>query len=324
MSKIVVIGAGSFGFALAYVFSKKKSNRVFLKTRKVNDNEIGCASILQYVRVTTDYAECKDASYIVLALPTQKIPEIIQDFIHIIPNECNIVLVNKGILQENTLQNPFVYNWIQLNLPHVNTYVLSGPNFASEISQDLPTAATLAGENADKTVEASEILGAPLFRLYPSTDVIGVSLAGAIKNIYAIACGICQGLNLGENARAALVTRALAESKRLGCAMGAKSDTFLGLAGVGDLLLSCCSSASRNMSLGLELSQGKTLSQINAQKTQLTEGVFTAKALQSLLSQYQIRMPIATAVYNILYNGITVQQSMQQLLNTLSVPFEHE
>jgi glycerol-3-phosphate dehydrogenase (NAD(P)+) len=164
-----------------------------------------------------------------------------------------------------------------------------------------------------------------------------VSLAGAIKNIYAIACGMSHGLNLGQNARAALITRALAESKRLGCAMGAKADTFLGLAGVGDLLLSCCSDMSRNMTLGMELAKGKTLLQItdhnnnhnrehnlNHKPTPLTEGIFTVKALQPLLQHYQIRMPIASAVYDILYNDITIQQSMMDLLHTLSTPFEHE
>ncbi len=235
-----------------------------------------------------------------------------------------VVIASKGILMEDTVTSPYLANWFANHHPSHNIYVLSGPNFAKEMAQDLPAAATLAGENENLTADLVQVLRTPHYRIYPSADVKGVSLCGAIKNVYAIASGICEGLELGQNAKAALITRSLAETRRLGIAMGADMNTFLGLSGVGDLLLSCSSLLSRNMSLGVELAQGKGLDDILKTRHTIAEGVYTAKALMALIDHYQVRMPIARGVYEVLTQEKEVASVIQQLLSSTSVFFESE
>jgi glycerol-3-phosphate dehydrogenase (NAD(P)+) len=160
------------------------------------------------------------------------------------------------------------------------------------------------------------------FRLYPSTDRRGVEFCGAVKNVYAIACGICVGLNLGQNALATLVTRSLAEIKRLGVAMGAEPDTFLGLSGVGDLMLTCTSTQSRNMSLGIELAKGRSLDDILAERKTVAEGIATSKALNELIIAKALPMRVANAVYQILHKNDSVGSVISDLLSRHEVRFE--
>lgn len=327
-----MIGAGSFGTALTVKFAAQ-GHHVTLKTRtqehlddikRNQENKKYLPSIripenVNYI-CEQNHASVQQADIVIFATPTQKTPEIFSETAPYLSQTAQIILTSKGVLQNHTVETPFVWSWLQNNYPQFEVFVLSGPNFAFELAQSLPSAATLAGIDGDHTLALCSTLKSPSFRLYPTTDVVGVSLCGALKNVYAIASGICHGLNLGENARAALLTRALAEMKRLGMTMGADAQTFLGLGGVGDLWLTCQSLQSRNTSFGFSLVNQKNL---NFQATQLVEGFYTAKALQSLIRHYDVRMPIANGIYAVLYKNDDLAKAIQHLLESQTVDFEY-
>lgn len=324
MPRIVVMGAGAFGTALAITLSKHQTP-VILQTRRddhaadlshdrENKRYLPGISFPKTLDISCDPAIFKDTDILVIATPTQHTPDILRSFAPLIPSSCRLVIACKGILQKDTHTTPFVSTWIEKNLPN-HYFVLSGPNFAHEIAKGLPAAATLAGKNSASTLDLCHHLRHDYWRLYPSCDVVGVSLSGAIKNVYAIASGICHGLSLGQNAMAALVTRSLAEMKRLGLVMGATVDTFMGLSGIGDLMLSCQSTQSRNMSLGVSLANGQALESILASRHSIAEGVYTTKALMDLIEPLAIRMPIARSVHQILYDGASIPAVIHGLLH---------
>ncbi len=332
MKNIAILGAGAFGTALSIVLLKK-GHRISLIPRRAEqaiqlrlerENKQYLAGIALPNELIIDSAEncLASADIIILAIPVQQAPTLIKSLSSYFSQRTPLIVVSKGILIENTDQTPFLSDWLEFNLPNNPVYVLSGPNFAMEIAQGLPAAATLAHIDAIQAKNMVEILWDTHFRLYPSTDRRGVEFCGAIKNVYAIACGLCVGLNLGQNALASLVTRSLAEMKRLGLAMGASLDTFLGLAGVGDLMLTCTSIQSRNMSYGIELAQGVSPCQIQAKRNSVTEGVATSRALQNIIHQKKIVMPIANAVFDIVHNGFPVEKVISDLLSRQNIYFE--
>ena len=191
---------------------------------------------------------------------------------------------------------------------------LSGPNLAREIAEGRPAAAVLAGTDAALTRQARALLMLPRFRIYTSGDVAGVELGGALKNVMAIVAGICDGLRLGDNAKAALLTRGVAEMARLGVAMGAQPLTFAGLAGLGDLMATCASRQSRNRHVGEQLAQGKSLDDILASMTNVAEGVPTTRAAVGLARRLDVELPITELLYNVLFSGTTVTQAAAELL----------
>jgi glycerol-3-phosphate dehydrogenase (NAD(P)+) len=274
--------------------------------------------------VTADISVVQSANIIVMAMPTQHTSQMLLSLKPYLKANASIIIASKGILMEDTVNTPHLAKWLSLHHSPEHIYVLSGPNFAKEMASDLPAAATLAGLNEDSTLDLVHTLRSPHYRIYPSSDVMGVSLCGAIKNVYAIAAGICEGLQLGQNAKAALITRALAETRRLGMTMGADMNTFLGLSGVGDLLLSCSSTLSRNMSLGVELAQGKTLDEILLSRHTIAEGVYTAQALMPLMEHHKVRMPIAMGVHKVVTQRKDVASVIDGLLSSASVFFESE
>ena len=192
---------------------------------------------------------------------------------------------------------------------------MTGPTFATEIAHGKPSAMTLAVKDKDTARELREVLSTKLLRTYITDDVIGVQLGGAVKNVIAIGCGIAQGLDYGESARAALVTRGLAEMSRLASAMGANKETLMGMCGIGDLMLTCSSLQSRNFSLGVLLGQGKTLEDILMSRNSVTEGVHTSKALMTLAKNNAVEMPICEAVYKCLNENVPVKDAVQELLD---------
>ena len=332
MKRIVVVGAGAFGTALALAFLRA-GHHVTLKPRRVEQaDELNLAGenkhYLQGVplpkNLVIDAAHTclTNADLVVLATPVQQTPATLNDISTFLPTNVPFMVVSKGILTESTLQTPFISDWITQNMPGYPVFVLSGPNFAGEIARCLPAAATLAHPDAAAVKEMAESLWHTHFRLYPSTDRSGVEFCGAVKNVYAIACGICVGLNLGQNALATLVTRSLAEIKRLGVAMGAEPDTFLGLSGVGDLMLTCTSTQSRNMSLGIELAKGRSLDDILAERKTVAEGIATSKALNELIIAKALPMRVANAVYQILHKNDSVGSVISDLLSRHEVRFE--
>jgi glycerol-3-phosphate dehydrogenase (NAD(P)+) len=199
-------------------------------------------------------------------------------------------------------------------LPEARLAVLSGPTFAREVAQGLPTAVTLAADDAETAARLCGLLSGRMFRCYASTDVVGVELCGAVKNVLAIACGIAMGRRLGENARAALITRGLAELRRLAAAMGARVETLTGLAGLGDLTLTCNSIQSRNYSLGHMLGEGQQLAEIEAHPHRLAEGRFTASAVVQRADALSIDMPICQAVDAILNQGADIDSAIATIL----------
>lgn len=197
---------------------------------------------------------------------------------------------------------------------HSKIVVLSGPSHAEEVSQNIPTAVTVAGRNWRKVGEAQKLFFTPFFRVYSNSDFIGVQLAAALKNIYAIACGISDGLGLGDNTKAALVTRGLAEMVRLAKKFGAKVSTFYGLAGIGDLMVTCFSNWSRNHNFGEKLGQGKSVRKALEEIKMTVEGIGTTKAVYSLAKKMGVNMPIVNEVYSILYQNHKPEEAMQNLL----------
>jgi glycerol-3-phosphate dehydrogenase (NAD(P)+) len=255
-------------------------------------------------------------------MPVQQTPTVLKELSPHFPKKIPFIIVSKGILIESATDFPFLSGWIDNFIPGHPVFVLSGPNLAGEIAKGLPAAATLAFPDAALAQEMAKSLWHTQFRLYPSTDRFGVEFCGAVKNVYAIACGICVGMNLGQNALASLMTRSLAEMKRLGLAMGADIETFLGLAGVGDLMLTCTSIQSRNMSFGMELAKGNSVAEISAHRHTIAEGVATSKALNQIIKAKTLSMPIADAIFAIVHQGANVKTVISELLNRQSNQFE--
>lgn len=229
-----------------------------------------------------------------------------------------VLLCAKGI-EQGTLK--LMTDVLAETLPHARPAVLSGPSFAADVARGLPTAVTLACEDEALGAELMEAIGRNTFRPYWSPDLIGAEIGGAVKNVLAIACGMVEGLGLGRSAHAALLTRGFAEMKRLATAMGARAETLSGLSGLGDLVLTCSSPQSRNMSFGKALGEGQSADDILSARTAVTEGAATAPAIAELAARHSVEMPICQAVADILARNITVGEALDGLLTR---PFREE
>jgi glycerol-3-phosphate dehydrogenase (NAD(P)+) len=224
------------------------------------------------------------------------------------------VSATKGIENESLKTMSGVWNEIMPGGANWEYCVLSGPSFAREVVNHVPTAVTVASASKEVAQEMQTLFSTEYFRVYTSTDVTGVEMAGALKNIIALAAGIIDGLGLGHNTRAALITRGLAEMSRLGTSMGAHPLTFLGLAGVGDLVLTCTGDLSRNRSVGYQLGQGKKLTEILGEMKMVAEGVKTTRSVYQLAEQQRIDMPICQQMYRILYEDQPVEKALAELM----------
>lgn len=228
-----------------------------------------------------------------------------------------VVSVTKGIEFETGLTMSGV---LQETLPTGRVVALSGPTLAVEVARGIPTAAVAGSEDVEAARAVQELLHRPTFRVYTSPDILGVELGGALKNVIAIAAGVCDGLGFGDNAKAALVTRALAEMRRLGVACGAQPETFSGLSGLGDLVVTCFSSLSRNHTLGERLGRGERLADILAGSVAVAEGYPTARAARQLAQRHGVATPVMDEVYAMLYEGKNPQQALQDLTRRGSKP----
>ena len=328
MTTLNVIGAGAFGTALAMT-AKKAGNDVLLWTRhaahakainteKTNSKYLENIPLTPGIEATADLARAAQAKILFLAVPAQHVRETLVQLKPALAAETVLVICAKGIEQDSGQMMSEVMEEITPNNPLA---VLSGPNFAREIAHGLPTATTLACQDPKIGTELVKAIGLPAFRPYLTDDVIGAQIGGAVKNVLAIACGVVSGGRLGENARAALITRGMAEMLRLGIKRGARAETLMGLSGLGDVVLSCSSPTSRNFSLGVALGQGDILGEILQQRQSVTEGVYTASAICRLAEKYNIEMPICFAVDEILNGGIAVSTAIEDLL---ARPFRDE
>jgi glycerol-3-phosphate dehydrogenase (NAD(P)+) len=329
MSYIAVIGAGSWGTTLSILLAEKgydTSLWVFekdlaeeIKNTRINSVYLPDISLPDTIRVSSDIEEVvKKSRYIVNAVPTQYSRTILQGALPYIQKEAVIVSVSKGIEKDTYL----TVSSIIRELTECTVAVLSGPSFASEVIRKLPTAVTLASEDYSVCLLLQEIFTTSYFRVYTHHDILGVELGGALKNVIAIAAGISDGLGLGNNARAALITRGLSEITRLGVKMGAKEHTFSGLSGLGDLVLTCTAPLSRNYTVGYKLGQGAKLKDIISSTKSVAEGVETAKSAYELSKRQDVDMPIITEVYKVLHEDKDPKAAVHDLMSrTLKAEF---
>ncbi len=322
--KVGIIGTGSWGLALAKVFSQKNKVSLFFNTKKNFDelNKNRASRFLPGIKFSKDIFLSLDLNdlglcdAIFIVVPTQQFRENMQNLKESKITPKNLILCSKGIeIKTNCLMSEISGEFF----PKVETMVLSGPNFANEVALGLPTAYVLSGKNKGKLKEIATFISNKTFRPYFNTDVIGTQLGGAVKNIIAIACGIVVGKKLGENARSSILTRGLQELVYLGKKMGAKKDTFFGLSGIGDLNLSCSSINSRNFSFGVKLGEGMNIKKLQ-KENYLVEGFHSCNAVIELAEKYKIDMPITKAVKQVI-SGEKISDVVNKLL---SRPFQFE
>ncbi len=284
-----------------------------LRSTRENRKYLPGARFPESVEFTADDAcAFRDAFLIVSAVPCQYLRSVWTRLLPVAPRTLPIVSITKGI-EVKTLQRPTQI--IRDVLGDVPVVALSGPNIASELAQKLPATVTAACEDLELAQLAQEVFSTSWFRVYTNDDVIGVELAAAMKNVIALAAGGVDGLDIGCNAKAALLTRGLAEIARLGIAMGAKRETFAGLSGLGDLVTTCISPASRNRTAGEKMGRGATLQEVVGSTNSVVEGIPTTQAVIQLARQYNVHMPITEAVHAILFEGKSARQAITDLMS---------
>lgn len=320
--KIGVIGAGAWGTALAQMFSQggrdvliwAREPEVVTAINDQHENTVFLTGIplSETLRATGDLTETIQRDIVLMVTPAQHLRTTLEAIKGDLRPETILVLCSKGVELNTGLLLSEVCAQV---IPDTKIAVLTGPTFASEIAAGLPAAATIGVNDPATGKTLQDALGVKGFRPYVCEDLIGVQLGGAIKNVIAIACGVVYGRKLGESARAALLTRGVAEISRLAEAMGAKSETLMGLCGIGDLMLTASSMQSRNFSLGAALGEGKTMDEILSQRNAVTEGVHTAGSTLALAQKYGVEMPITEAVYKCLHEGLPVDQAIDDMLS---------
>jgi glycerol-3-phosphate dehydrogenase (NAD(P)+) len=319
---VAVIGAGAWGTALAAVAAAAGSNvSLWARERDVvesvadrgeNERFLPGVRLPLGIQPTLDVAEAiRGADAVLLTSPAQHLRATLLALRPHLQTGTPLVICAKGIELGSGL---LVTEVVQAIAPDVEPAVLSGPSFARDVANNLPTAVTIAAR-ADIASRLALTLGRPAFRPYASEDLVGVALGGAAKNVYAIACGIVKGAGLGESARAATMSRGFAELLRLGAVLGARSETLMGLSGLGDLVLTATSMSSRNFSLGYALGQGTPLSDVSAEERPLAEGAATAPALVARAKKHGVELPIAEAVADVLEGTLDVKGAVDRLLS---------
>ncbi|MEN9896509.1 MAG: hypothetical protein RLZZ66_158 [Pseudomonadota bacterium] len=321
--KIAVLGAGSWGTALAMqaarngcptlLWGHNPIHMATLKQDRENHRYLPNLLFSENLAITDDLADIAAFSDLILvSVPSHAFKDTLLKLKPLVSSNVKIAWATKGFNKENGgLLHEIVADIFDKNTPAA---LISGPSFAREVAADLPTAISIASTQAEFATQLAHILHSKRFRTYTNNDLIGVEVGGAVKNVMAIAAGIADGLGFGANTRAALITRGLNEIIRLGVVMGGKPDTFMGLAGLGDLLLTCTDNQSRNRRFGLALGQGKTSEEATQEIGQEIEGVSAAKQTFLLAQRFGIDMPITEQTYKVLYEGLTPLEAVQNLL----------
>lgn len=317
-NNIAVLGAGAFGTALACVSARKRNQTTLwarsktvcdeINSQHTNKKYLGDISLPKNIKTSTSLQETiADADTILVVVPAQTISTIATELAQHTKSETNIVLCAKGIDQKT---GKLPSQLMAQKLPHSKIAALSGPSFAKDIANGLPTAITIASNDMAHAQELAAQLSDPSFRLYASDDIKGVELGGALKNVIAVAVGVCRGMQLGASAEAALIARGFAEITRLATKLGAQSKTLSGLSGLGDLVLTCSSPKSRNFSYGISLSKNSDLTNLP-----LAEGAFTASIAQELALQNNIDCPIIATVASMVTGELNSREAVQKLLS---------
>lgn len=325
-TRIGVVGAGSWGTALTKLLADKgfeidlwvfeaevrgqietdRENKVFLPGIRLPDN----------ITPTNDLGKAvKDKDLVLVVVPSHCMRNIAEQMKNYISPDTIVVTASKGIENKTHMTMTQILEEKIDHLPEKNFVVLSGPSFAREVANKVPTAIAAASTNRNVSESVQQIFSCPTFRVYINDDPVGTQIGGAMKNVLAIAAGICDGLNMGLNPRAALITRGLTEMNRLGAKMGADPLTLSGLAGVGDLLLTCTGALSRNYTLGIQIGEGKKLDEIISEMRMVAEGVKTTRSVYNLSKKLGVDLPICDEVYYVLFEDYDVQSTVERLMS---------
>ncbi len=331
LTKVSVLGAGSWGTALACLLNNN-GNDVTLwswqeseakRLREDHENKEYLAGVLldEKINITSDIGEAvKNKDVIVFAVPSKTVRQnanMIQPFVH----EGQIIVnVSKGLEEETLLTLSEV---LEEELPQCSISVLSGPSHAEEVGKNIPTTCVVSSKSKEVAETIQSLFMNEVFRVYTNPDIVGIELGAALKNVIALAAGISDGMGFGDNTKAALMTRGIVEISRLGVAMGANVRTFNGLAGVGDLIVTCTSMHSRNRRAGILLGQGKSLKEVLEEVHMVVEGVNTAKAAYNLSLKYNISMPLTKEIYKVLFENKNPRDAVSHLM-TRNKTSEHE
>jgi glycerol-3-phosphate dehydrogenase (NAD(P)+) len=323
--RVGVIGGGSWGSALANLLGTKgyrvdwwiyetdikeqiladRENKVFLPGARLSAN----------LKPTNDIeAAAADKDLVLVVVPSHVVRQTAETAAHCVDTETVVVSASKGIENQTHLSMTGVLGEVFKHLSRDKFAVLSGPSFAKEVAAQSPTAVTVAASDLQTAEFVQEVFATDFFRVYTHNDVIGVELGGSVKNVIAIAAGVIDGLGMGLNTRAALITRGQTEIRRLGLDLGANPRTFTGLAGIGDLILTCTGNLSRNYTVGRQIGQGKKIDEILADMRMVAEGVRTAKSVYNLSRKRGVEMPICHGIYHVLYDNFSPKEAVYELM----------
>ncbi len=324
MRRIAVIGAGSWGTTLAslaarsvptVLWARRAELAARLNDHHENPDYLPGHRLADELEATNDLREAiADADAVVMAVPSHGFREVFRQISPHLGNQVPVVSLTKGIEQDTLQTMTQVVNESAPRHDQTRVGVLTGPNLASEVIVGQPTAAVIAMQDRNSAESIQDALMGPTFRVYTNDDVVGCELGGAMKNVMAIAAGMSDGLGFGDNTRAALITRALAELTRLGVRLGGRPSTFAGLAGMGDLIATCSSSLSRNHRVGVALAEGRSLDQITEDMKMVAEGVKTTRGVLGLAERDAVEMPIAIHVGRVLYEGMAPRDAVLSLM----------
>ena len=321
ITKVAVIGAGSWGCSISSLLYKNGNNVTlyhynsefveYLSKERIHP-QLPDMAIDSEIVLTSDKNQLSNADHIFIAVPTQSIRTLLETTD--VPLSAKIISLSKGI-ERGTHMFPSQIILEVTGHDKSNICVLSGPSHAEEVARGIPTTVVVAGSNMTLNRSVQDLLSSTNLRAYSNSDLLGVEMVGAIKNVISIASGMCIGLGFGDNTTAALITRGLNEIARLGRAMGAQESTFYGLAGIGDLSVTAFSKHSRNRSFGIEVGSGREPGDVIRESKMVVEGYYTAEALHSIAIEKNVEMPISQSVYKILYEDLSPKQAIMDLMS---------
>lgn len=322
MAKISVLGAGSWGTALSLLlynnghevvlWSALEDEVEMLRKNREHSSKLPGVKLPEEMEITTDLPKCLECPDVaVLAVPSPFTRSTAKQMAPFVRGGQKIVNVAKGV-EEKTLMT--LSQIIEQEIPNADVCVLSGPSHAEEVGRGLPTTCVVSARTRESAEYLQSIFMSPVFRVYTTPDILGVELGGALKNVIALAAGTADGLGYGDNTKAALITRGIAEISRLGVKMGAKAETFHGLSGIGDLIVTCASVHSRNRKAGYLMGKGYTMEEAMAEVKMVVEGVYSAKAAKELSEKYEVEMPIIDEVNKVLFEGKAASEAVIDLM----------
>lgn len=321
MAKISVIGSGSWGTAVAVMLAKNGHSVMLwsyfpqeseaLKERRENVPFLPGIKIPENVEFTSEIGDCAEADIIITASPSHAMRATAQRLKPFVKTNQLILNISKGLEEETNFTLSQV---LSEELPDCEIAVMSGPSHAEEVSRDVPTTNVVATKTEKTARYIQDVLMNPNFRIYTNPDMPGVELGGSLKNVIALCAGILDGMGLGDNTKAALMTRGIVEMSRLGVKMGAKAETFNGLSGIGDLIVTCTSMHSRNRRAGILIGKGKSVAEAQSEVKMVVEGVKTCRAAKALAEKYKVEMPIVSEAYKVLFEDMPAAEAVKNLM----------